>query len=114
MTMGGIRGLASIRDVLKGRVTMSDGKTPAMGAMVYFFDAGGSQPTFAGIADPAGNIRAAGRWTSGEEGTSGGRRSQRPRGRRVVAGVCGAVVAAPVPGKPLEIVLPAPQAFKAR
>jgi hypothetical protein len=114
ITMGGKRRLASIRDVLKGRVTMPGGKTPAMGAMVCFFDAGCSQPILAGITDPAGNIHGQRRRYSGAEGTARLDDSNVAAVVALLPGTCGAVVAALTLDKPLELVLPAPQSLRGK
>ena len=57
--VGGLVGWpGSGMDALCGAVKMSDGRTPADGALVYYYDPVGFQFSAAGIADPAGNIQA--------------------------------------------------------
>ena len=111
MGMTGVQSRGAAADVLRGNVKMADGKTPAAGAMVYFFEAGSREPNVAGIADPLGTIHSHGRWISGDS-------EHGARGRPVIVallpGTCGASMVEPTPGKSLEITLPAPQSLKGK
>ncbi len=85
---------------------MSDGRTPADGAMVYYWDP--DNYSFAvGNANPAGNIQAHRGWDYFTPKAAEG--PNRPVIIASLPGTCGAAIVEPTPGKPLRITLPAPR-----
>lgn len=60
--MGGISSQSTGAQRLVGKVFLSDGVTPALGAQALYFEAGSLSPPFLAIADALGELHARGLW----------------------------------------------------
>jgi protocatechuate 3,4-dioxygenase beta subunit len=109
--MGGITTHTTGANRLTGKVFLSDGKTPALGANVLYYEAGSMQPKLFAITDALGSLQPRGLW-QGAESTDQGRNIQFkfPALVAFLPGVCGAtVLSSPVhPDEPVHLVLPPP------
>jgi hypothetical protein len=113
MTMGsGIQSLGQGQAALRGSVKMPDGRTPAFGAQVYFFNEGSNRPSGMGLVDPAGAIQAHGTWMPGSGDAASPTASLGSVVLALLPGTCGAVLATPAPGQPLQLTLPEPRQLK--
>lgn len=100
--------LSHEQGLLRGKVFLCDGKTPAYGAVVNYVEPHAYQALYSGRTDARGAIHLHGLWQSqqeqGEEPPGG------PADPVVVAfmpGACGAVISPqPKPGQELSLVLP--------
>jgi hypothetical protein len=106
MGMNGISVQGAGSNRLKGKVCLTDGKTPALGAQVLLFDRFEWQPRVGGVVDAEGAIRPRGLWmTNDTDGAT-------EEGMVVVAWLPGAQGAAVLPIKDesqeLNLVLPPP------
>jgi hypothetical protein len=96
---------------LTGKVFLSDGKTPALGAQVLYFDAGATEPVFFGITDALGNMHSRGLWISADgNGPGAPLPSGSPALVAFLPGACGATIqTSPVrPDDQVHLVLPRP------
>jgi hypothetical protein len=96
---------------LSGRVFLSDGKTPALGAQVLYYEAGSAQPAFFGLTDALGNLQPRGLWQSSNNSSTGAPAA--PDSPVLVAylpGACGATIqtSAVHPDEPVHLALPSP------
>jgi len=91
---------------LTGRVLLSDGVTPALGAQVLYYAAGSTQPAFFAITDALGNLHPRGLWSGAYSGAR--RADASPVLVAVLPGARGAVIqTSPVrPDEPVRLVLP--------
>jgi hypothetical protein len=118
--MGGISAHEMGADSFVGRVFLSDGVTPAAGALALFFKPGRPQAIISAIADALGNLQAYG--TSQMLASVPAGSEQGPASPVVVAflpGACGAAIQpmqrpAPETGEPMRLVLPAPVTLRGR
>jgi hypothetical protein len=109
--MGGITTHTTGASHLTGKVFLSDGKTPALGANVLYYEAGSVRPKFFAITDALGNLQPRGLWQSAESTNQGrGFDFKLPVLVAFLPGVCGAtVLSSPVhPDEPVHLVLPPP------
>jgi hypothetical protein len=114
--MGGISAHEMGADSLVARVFLSDGVTPASGALVLFFKPGRPQAIITAVADALGNLQAHG--TAQMIASMPAGTEQGPASPVVVAflpGACGATIQPmPQPGEPVRLVLPAPVMLRGR
>lgn len=94
---------------LKGKVFLSDGKTPALGANVLYYETRSTRPTFFAITDALGDLHPRDLWRSADGDIRGAQRG--PDSSALVAflpGTCGAAIrTSPVhPDEPFKVVLP--------
>ena len=113
---GGASTQATGSESLVGRVLLSDGKTPALGAIVMYFAPGQWQPILGGMTDARGQIHAKGlmQWANGDQTSP----PDDPPGYMIVAHLPGgngaAFAAPPQPDKPLEVILPPARSIRGR
>lgn len=111
MGMSGISAKAGGANKLTGKVYLSDGKTPALGAQVLYVPRHQRYASISAMADALGNLQPRGLWHTGNTGVT--EKDSGPDSPVVVAflpGSCGATVQTePLqPGQALHLVLPSP------
>jgi hypothetical protein len=116
--MGGVSELSGRPQRLAGRVVLADGRTPALGARVFYFGARDRQPALQGLVDAAGRIHAHGIWRS-SGAVEATEEPGDPPGAIVVAtlpGYCGATAQAlgKQSAQSLELVLPQPMSLRGK
>jgi len=106
--MGGIHTQSTGAQHLVGKVFLSDGVTPAVGAQVMYFEAGGSYPAIFAMTDALGELRPRGLWTGPAVASGGAAHVQSPVVVALLPGERGATIySGPVhPNKELRLVLP--------
>ncbi|MFO0850959.1 MAG: hypothetical protein U0871_20760 [Gemmataceae bacterium] len=110
--VGGVSHRATGADGLAGTVLLPDGKTPALGARLWYFEPGRPQPMLGGLTDALGRVRGKGLWyASGwpASGAGGG-----PLAVALLPGSHGAAVVPARPDRPFTAVLPASVAIRGR
>jgi hypothetical protein len=107
MGMGGITTQTTGAQHLIGTVFLSDGKTPALGAEVLYFEPGSVSPTILALTDALGALRARGLWRS-EAPPSIEVAPFQPVVVALLPGECGATISTgPIHrDKPLRLILP--------
>ena len=111
--MGGMSVLGGGAEKLVGRVLLPDGKTPALGARVMYFEPGQWQARLAGMTDASGTVHARGVWYSAN--ATDMRPPDYPDQPFSVAwlpGCYGAVIQPVVEGKAMQWVLPEPKVLR--
>jgi hypothetical protein len=96
---------------LRGTVTLHDGRTPAFGAQVFYFEPGQAAPTIIAIADAIGNLRPRNMPQNAEAPPPGQKAGpDSPVLIALLPGMCGATIRpAPQLGDaPLHLALPQP------
>ena len=108
MGMGGISSRAGGASHLTGKVFYADGKTPALGAQVLYFQAHRPVPSLFAMTDALGNLQPRGLWYSGDATPNTNSGPASPVVVAFLPGACGATVQTPLiqPGEPLHLVLP--------
>ena len=118
MGMGGITAQAGGAGPLIGNVFLADGMTPALGAQVLYFAAGGHGPALLAIADAQGDLHPRGLWFPEvvNDPAQTTRTSQTPALVAFLPGTTGAVIqTSPVrAGEPVRLVLPPPISLSGR
>jgi hypothetical protein len=108
--MGGISTQTTGAQHLVGQVFLSDGKTPALGAEVLYFQPGSSFPPILAITDALGALHARGLWRGQAPPSADAVPLQSPVVLAFLPGECGATIyTGPIHrDKPLRLVLPPP------
>jgi protocatechuate 3,4-dioxygenase beta subunit len=102
---------------LTGKVFLSDGRTPAFGAQVLYYEAGSTMPAIFSMTDALGNLHPRGMWRSASDGAYAPQDA--PSSPVLVAllpGACGATIqTSPVrPDEPVHLILPPPASLMGR
>jgi protocatechuate 3,4-dioxygenase beta subunit len=99
-----------------GQVFLADGKTPAFGAQVLYYDAGSTQPAFFGITDARGNLHPRRLWRSASVVLGAPISSSTPTLIAFLPGACGATIqTSPVrPDDQVRLILPRPISLTGR
>ncbi|HET6252092.1 MAG TPA: carboxypeptidase-like regulatory domain-containing protein [Tepidisphaeraceae bacterium] len=117
--MAGATGASSVsheQEALGGKVLLSDGKTPAYGAVVNYIQPHEYQPSYTGQTDVHGTIHSPGVWRQREEpGVEPPGGPTEPVVMAFLPGACGAVIVpAPKMGRVLSLILPPPLSLRGK
>jgi len=103
---------------LRGKIFLADGKTPALGALTLYYEAGSTEPTIVAMADALGDLQPRGIWRTAYQIASEQQKSAltSPVLVAFLPGSSGATIrTSPVrPDEPVRLVLPPPYLLSGR